>query len=114
MDTAAYWAHAAIMNNHGQNCCAGSRTFVQDTVYDEFVKKCVMFAENRCVGDPFDDMTQQGPQVILQSRCVLFFLMNIECLSVMVYTGIRSLIQNPHLIQSNYLYIFLRFLNILP
>lgn len=63
LDTAAYWAHAAIMNNHGQNCCAGSRTFVQDTVYDEFVKKCVMFAENRCVGDPFDDMTQQGPQV---------------------------------------------------
>lgn len=63
LDVAAYWAHNGIMENHGQNCCAGSRTFVQDTIYDEFVQKCVTFAENRCVGDPFDAMTQQGPQV---------------------------------------------------
>lgn len=63
LDIAAFWAHAAIMNNHGQNCVAGSRTFVQDTIYDEFVKKCVTLAENRCVGDPFDGKTQQGPQV---------------------------------------------------
>lgn len=68
MDTAAYWAHAGIMNNHGQNCCASSRTFVQDSVYDEFVKKCVEFAENRAVGDPFVDGTQQGPQVIFVFR----------------------------------------------
>lgn len=63
LDTAAYWAHAASMNNHGQNCVAGSRTFVQDTIYDEFVKKCVEFAQYRSVGDPFEDGTQQGPQI---------------------------------------------------
>ena len=72
MDAAAYWAHNGIMENHGQNCCAGSRTFVQDTIYDEFVQKCVMFAENRCVGDPFDAMTQQGPQVNYFSILRLF------------------------------------------
>jgi acyl-CoA reductase-like NAD-dependent aldehyde dehydrogenase len=59
-------AHGAIFNNHGQNCCAGSRTFVQEEVYDEFVKKAVAKGISRKVGDPFADGTQQGPQVIWQ------------------------------------------------
>ena len=63
VDEAAEWAHAAIMNNHGQNCCAGSRTFVQEGIYEEFVKKAKTAAENRIVGDPWDDITMQGPQV---------------------------------------------------
>lgn len=29
VDTAVDIAHGAIFNNHGQNCCAGSRTYVQ-------------------------------------------------------------------------------------
>ncbi|XP_071084565.1 aldehyde dehydrogenase, mitochondrial-like [Haliotis cracherodii] len=60
---AAMWAHAAIMTNHGQNCCAGSRTFVQEGIYDKFVEVAKTMAENRVVGDPYDVMTQQGPQV---------------------------------------------------
>jgi len=57
-------AHGAVFNNHGQNCCAGSRTFVQEELYDEFVKKAVAKATARKVGDPFADGIQQGPQVI--------------------------------------------------
>lgn len=57
------WAHAAIMNNHGQNCCAGSRTYVEASIYDEFVAKSKEMASFRQVGDPFDALTQQGPQV---------------------------------------------------
>lgn len=64
MDEAVEIAHGAIFNNHGQNCCAGSRTFVQEDVYEEFVKKAVAKATNRKVGDPFADGIQQGPQVI--------------------------------------------------
>ena len=56
-------AHSALFFNQGQCCSAGSRTFVQDTIYDEFVKKSVERAQNRTVGDPFDDEIQQGPQV---------------------------------------------------
>lgn len=67
VDTAVYWAHAAIMNNHGQNCCAGSRTLVQESIYDDFVEKSRQMAENRTVGDPYDGATQQGPQVTRQS-----------------------------------------------
>lgn len=63
VDIAVYWAHAGIMNNHGQNCCAGSRTFVQEGIYDEFVKKSKEMSEYRQVGDPWDDITQQGPLV---------------------------------------------------
>ena len=39
VDEAVDIAHAAIFNNHGQNCCAGSRTFVQAGIYDKFVAK---------------------------------------------------------------------------
>ncbi len=63
VDNAAMWAHNAIMANHGQNCCAGSRTFVQEGIYDQFVEISKTMAENRIVGDPWEDMTMQGPQV---------------------------------------------------
>lgn len=51
------------MTNDGQNCVAGSRTFVQDTIYDEFVKRTKELANSRIVGDPFDSATQNGPLV---------------------------------------------------
>ncbi|KAI8770868.1 aldehyde dehydrogenase, mitochondrial [Biomphalaria glabrata] len=63
IDFAVKCAHGAIMTNAGQNCVAGSRTFVQDTIYDEFVKKSKELAEKRVVGDPFDENTQQGPVI---------------------------------------------------
>ena len=63
VDFAATTAHGAIMNNHGQNCCAGSRTYVQAEIYDQFVQKSLELAQNRSVGDPFDPLTQQGPLV---------------------------------------------------
>lgn len=63
VDEAAQWAHSAVMANHGQNCCAGSRTYVHEEIYDEFVEKCKIQAENRILGDPWDGMTMQGPQV---------------------------------------------------
>ena len=56
-------AHSALFFNQGQCCSAGSRTFVQDAIYDQFVKKSVERAQSRTVGDPFDGKIQQGPQV---------------------------------------------------
>ncbi|KAK9739225.1 Aldehyde dehydrogenase family [Popillia japonica] len=63
IDEAVEIAHNAIFANHGQNCCAGSRTFVQAGIYDEFVKKATEMAKKRKVGNPFDETTQQGPQI---------------------------------------------------
>ncbi|XP_072754527.1 aldehyde dehydrogenase 1A1 [Anoplolepis gracilipes] len=60
---AAEIAHDAIFSNHGQNCCAGSRTFVHSKIYDEFVKHAKQLALAKKVGDPFDSKTDQGPQI---------------------------------------------------
>ena len=63
LDYAVEFSHFALFFNQGQCCSAGSRTFVQDTIYDEFVKKSVQRARSRTVGNPFDDTVEQGPQV---------------------------------------------------
>lgn len=63
LDEAVQIAHNAIFFNHGQNCCAGSRTFVQEGIYDEFVKRATKKASERKLGCPFGEGTEQGPQV---------------------------------------------------
>lgn len=39
MDLAVETAHQGLFFNQGQCCCAGSRVLVEESVYDEFVKK---------------------------------------------------------------------------
>ncbi|MFN6537073.1 MAG: aldehyde dehydrogenase family protein [Nostoc sp. EkiNYC01] len=63
MDRAIADSHEALFFNQGQCCCAGSRVFVEEKCYDEFVVKSVERARGRIVGNPFDANTQQGPQV---------------------------------------------------
>lgn len=63
VNEAADIAHTAIFMNHGQNCVAGSRTFVHEDIYDRFVKRATELAKKRTVGDPFADGVQQGPQI---------------------------------------------------
>src|ERR1700704_5052361 len=63
MDQAIEGAHFALFFNQGQCCCAGSRLYVEEKVYDEFVEKSVARAKKRTVGNPFDKNTEQGPQV---------------------------------------------------
>lgn len=57
-------AHFGLFFNQGQCCCAGSRVFVEEDIYDEFVEKSVASAKSRKLGNPFDSNTQQGPQVL--------------------------------------------------
>jgi aldehyde dehydrogenase (NAD+) len=63
LDQAIEGSHFALFFNQGQCCCAGSRLFVEEKCYDEFVEKSVARAKRRVVGDPFDSKTEQGPQV---------------------------------------------------
>ena len=63
LDYAVETSHFALFFNQGQCCCAGSRTYVQESIYDEFVKKSVERAKNRKVLDPLDPKCEQGPQV---------------------------------------------------
>jgi aldehyde dehydrogenase (NAD+) len=63
MDAAVEGAYFGLFFNQGQCCVAGSRLFVQETCYDEFIDKITKKAKARKVGDPFDPATEQGPQV---------------------------------------------------
>jgi aldehyde dehydrogenase (NAD+) len=63
MAQAVEGSHFALFFNQGQCCCAGSRTFVEEKAYDEFVERSVERATKRTVGDPLDSKTEQGPQV---------------------------------------------------
>ncbi|KAL8296658.1 hypothetical protein RB597_005978 [Gaeumannomyces tritici] len=63
IEQAVSWVNFGIYFNHGQCCCAGSRVYVQEDIYDKFVAAFKARAEKNAVGDPFKDDTFQGPQV---------------------------------------------------
>lgn len=63
VDYAVEQAHQGVFFNQGQCCTAGSRIFVEESIYEEFVKRSVERAKRRIVGSPFDPTTEQGPQV---------------------------------------------------
>ncbi|MGD9633941.1 MAG: aldehyde dehydrogenase family protein [Pirellulales bacterium] len=63
LDAAIDGAHFALYFNQGQCCCAGSRLFVEQKVYDEVVDRIAEKNKSTKIGDPFDPETQQGPQV---------------------------------------------------
>ena len=63
VDYAVEMSHQALFVHQGQVCIAGSRTFVQEDIYDDFVKKSVERAKKRTVGDPFEATNEGGPQV---------------------------------------------------
>jgi len=62
LDHAIETAHFGLFFNQGQCCCAGSRTFVEASIYDEFVERSTERAKKRTIGDPFSNV-EQGPQV---------------------------------------------------
>ncbi|GMY24894.1 aldehyde dehydrogenase family 2 member B4, mitochondrial-like [Fagus crenata] len=66
VDKAVELAHFALFFNQGQCCCAGSRTYVHERVYDEFLEKAKARAVRRVVGDPFKSGVEQGPQIDLE------------------------------------------------
>jgi aldehyde dehydrogenase (NAD+) len=88
MDQAIEGSHFALFFNQGQACCAGSRLFVEDKVYDEFVEKSVARASRRTVGDPFDASTEQGPQIdSIQFDKVMSYIDAGKCEGAELLTG---------------------------
>ncbi|RIY31180.1 aldehyde dehydrogenase [Psittacicella hinzii] len=52
-----------ILFNQGQVCCAGSRIFVQEGIYDKFVEAMVKAFESIKVGLPWEPDTVMGAQI---------------------------------------------------
>ncbi|MGO1580398.1 MAG: aldehyde dehydrogenase family protein [Peptoniphilaceae bacterium] len=63
MDKAIDGALLGILFNQGQVCSAGSRLFVQEGIYENFLERLKKAFENIKVGDPLDPETQMGSQI---------------------------------------------------
>ncbi|KAM8962165.1 aldehyde dehydrogenase X, mitochondrial [Pelodytes ibericus] len=63
LELAVEQCHEALFFNMGQCCSAGSRTFVEESIYSEFIDRSVEKAIQRKIGNPFDLDTKHGPQV---------------------------------------------------
>jgi phenylacetaldehyde dehydrogenase len=53
----------AIFFNHGQCCCAGSRLYIERSIYDEVVEGVAAKAKKIRLGHGLDPQTQMGPLV---------------------------------------------------
>ena len=60
-----------IFSLNGERCTAGSRIFVQESIYDDFVRRFAERANRLAVGDPTDEATHVGAMITRQHwRCV--------------------------------------------
>ncbi len=63
IDAAVAGSSSAIFFNHGQCCCAGSRLYVQNDIFDKVVEGVSARADKIRVGPGMDASTDMGPLV---------------------------------------------------
>jgi aldehyde dehydrogenase (NAD+) len=63
MKSAALGALSGVFFNQGQVCCAGTRVFVQQQMYEQFTDQLSELAGKMKIGDPLDTSTRVGPLV---------------------------------------------------
>lgn len=54
------FAEKGAFYNHGQSCCAGSRIYVHEEIYDQFVEKLAKKAKSIKLGDQMHPDTEMG------------------------------------------------------
>jgi succinate-semialdehyde dehydrogenase/glutarate-semialdehyde dehydrogenase len=63
IDSAVEGAFASKYRNAGQTCVCTNRFYVQEAVYEEFVKKFAAKVQTAKVGNGFEDGVNQGPLI---------------------------------------------------
>uniref|UniRef100_A0A8C5L8A0 aldehyde dehydrogenase (NAD(+)) n=1 Tax=Jaculus jaculus TaxID=51337 RepID=A0A8C5L8A0_JACJA len=63
LDSAIEFAHQGLFYHQGQCCVAASRLFVEESIYDEFVRRSVERAQKYVLGNPLASGINQGPQI---------------------------------------------------
>ncbi|KAJ6509903.1 NAD-aldehyde dehydrogenase [Mycena vitilis] len=63
LDQAANWAALGICYNSGQDCSAGSRIYVQESIHDKFVELLVSKVKELVYGNGLDAKSHGGPVV---------------------------------------------------
>ncbi|MCO5565988.1 hypothetical protein L7F22_019663 [Adiantum nelumboides] len=75
LDQAVSWSAFSFALNAGQVCCAGTRAYVEESVYDKFMEKLEAKVKSIKTGDAFKADTFQGPLVSeKQHNTVLDFI----------------------------------------
>jgi len=63
LEAAVALSATGVFRNQGQVCCAATRMFVQERIYDEFAERMAAAAEAIRLGEPLDRATTMGPLV---------------------------------------------------
>jgi aldehyde dehydrogenase (NAD+) len=63
LDAAVPGAAMGVFGNAGQSCAAGTRVFVQERVYEDFIERVAAFGKALNVGDSLDPKTDIGPLI---------------------------------------------------
>lgn len=53
---------SSVFFNKGENCIAAGRLFVEDKIYDEFVRRVLKDVKSIRIGNPLDRAVAHGPQ----------------------------------------------------
>jgi acyl-CoA reductase-like NAD-dependent aldehyde dehydrogenase len=65
IESAANGSIAGIFGASGQSCVAGSRLYLQEAIYDDFMGRMLDTARDIVIGDPLAEETQMGPLATL-------------------------------------------------
>ena len=68
VDLAIKQSQMGLFFNMGQSCIAGSRVFVHEKIYDEFLEKSIIATKKLKIGNPINKETDQGPLVNLDQK----------------------------------------------
>ncbi len=100
LDLAIPGAANAIFFNHGQCCCAGSRLYIHDKVYDKVLAGISKIAETMKLGEGLDPQTQMGPLVSREQldRVCSYVKSGVEA-GARVVVGGRSLEKSGYFMQ---------------
>uniref|UniRef100_A0A1B0C1Z4 10-formyltetrahydrofolate dehydrogenase n=1 Tax=Glossina palpalis gambiensis TaxID=67801 RepID=A0A1B0C1Z4_9MUSC len=61
-EKAVKYGVCSVFFNKGENCIAAGRLFVEDRIYDEFVRRVLRDVRSMTIGDPLNRSTAHGPQ----------------------------------------------------
>lgn len=68
MDSAVQCMVLGLCSNQGQVCCATTRLYLHESIYDEFLEKLSRAVSSLKIGDPLDPATEMGTLISRKQR----------------------------------------------